>query len=146
MEYENQDMPVDVAEEPKPREMNEVIEVRAITKKGGMMLAQWEQDDRLHRAWFRDSDMTKIGESYYVVDPHVGIPYGFDFTELVELKTTPKVLDRELKRRGIWTLDDLRADPAALSSAIQAAYGVTRGTILQKAEEYEKELRKSLSE
>lgn len=136
MEYENQDMQYD----------NLSFPVRVITVKSGMQLIQWEENNTFHRTWMKDNQVFKDQTGTYVADPHVGIPYGFDFTELVELKTTPEILDRELKRRGVWTLAELRSNPAALTGALQAAYGVTRATILENAEKYEKEMRNPLAE
>lgn len=140
MEYENQDTQ-------DRYELVMMPEVAIKGKKAGMMLIQWEEDNTLHRSWVTSEQVVENPDGrFYAVDPHVGVPYGFDFTKLVTLKTTAKVLDREIKRREIWTLEDLRANPAALVSAIQAAYGVTRATILQKAEEYAKQLSKDLEE
>lgn len=103
--------------------------VQIVRQKGGFTLVEWEEDDRLYRSWVLP-EMVVEG----VVDrPQRGIPYGVDFSHLVVLQASPQTLDTELKRRDIWTHEDVLHRAQEVLSALQATYGVDLATLLQAA-------------
>ncbi|MEE9572774.1 MAG: hypothetical protein V3W20_07000 [Candidatus Neomarinimicrobiota bacterium] len=63
-------------------------------------------------------------------DIELGIPYGLPFEEFVIHHLIPN----ELRKRGIWTLEDLRIKRNQALGAIQAAYGQDLATITQLAQ------------
>jgi len=76
------------------------------------------------------------------VDPVVlarGIEYGSPWEELLEIRVTPELIAAELRRRGIWTVDDLHRKPGEALAALQAAYGVDYQSLVQAAEAHERE-------
>lgn len=112
--------------------------VTVVRTKGGLSLIEWkDENDIPQRAWVKAES---ILEGSVVVNPESGVPYGLDFTQMVELKTTPEDVNREMRKAGIWTLHDLRANPQGALGALMAAYGGTFSTILKAANRMEKEL------
>lgn len=113
---------------------DEVVRGRKIRAKNDLLLVEWEQDGRIRRSWVSKDMVEEQGEDYAdVVNPGAGIPYGIDFARLVELQATPAALDTELKRRGIWTLNDMRANLPAVAAALQNVYGVDLAHLVQVA-------------
>lgn len=123
-----------------------LTDVQIIQGNNDLVLVQWTNSNNiLQRSWVGRRDLVdEVGRSAKVANPERGYPYGVEFWRIVELKATPKDLDRELKQRGIWTLADLRARPNEVVGALVAAYGVDLATIFQAANTYEKELKKEV--
>ena len=114
------------------------IETKIIQRKNGIMLVEWTDQATPHRSWVTpDMIVEESGTTAIIDNPAAGIPYGVDFTRLIVLSTTPEDIDREFKRRGIWTIADLRARPQEAVGAIQAAYRLDLGRVLQAAKAYE---------
>jgi len=114
------------------------ITTKVIQRKNGILLVEWIDQGTPNRAWVTpDMIAEDSGASAIVDNPAAGIPYGVDFARLIVLSTTPEDIDREFKRRGIWTIADLRARPQEAVSAIQAAYQMDLGRVLQAAKAYE---------
>lgn len=105
------------------------MNVQIIRQKGGFTLIEWEEDNRLYRSWVLP-EMVVDGS---VDRPQRGIPYGVDFSGLVVLQASSQVLDTELKRRNIWTYEDVLHRAQEVLSALQATYGVDLAYILQAA-------------
>jgi hypothetical protein len=117
------------------------VSVQIIQRKGGLFLVEWKADNTLKRAWI-DHELLKvddgrIGEVYM---PQAGIPYGMDWSQLFNPTVSAVDFDRELKRRGIWTIDELRTQPNAVLGALRDAYGLDLAALLQAAKVYEKDL------
>ena len=117
--------------------------VQVISHKNDLTLVEWSaQSGRLHRNWLKTSDIDISPDgTATTADPGHGVPYGFDFARIIKLDTTPQALDTGLKQAGIWTAEDLRARPAAALGAIQAAYGLTLGSLLEAVAAHEKDLK-----
>lgn len=58
-----------------------------------------------------------------------GIPYGIAWADYLQLDSTPKDIERELHKAGIWTADDLRTKQQAAVGAIQTALSIHLGTL-----------------
>lgn len=112
-------------------------EVTPIRRKGGLTLVQWRRGSKLHRNWVPDGDVVQDGELFVVDKPSAGIPYGQNFAKLLTPSVTPDAIDAELKRRGIWTIQDLRANPNSALGALQAAYGIDLAQLFQAAAAFE---------
>lgn len=113
--------------------------VTPIRNKGGKTLVEWTYAQRLHRSWIPSDAVQQDGEEYRVERPSAGIPYGHNFAKLLTISATPDAIDAELKRRGIWTIEDLRARPNSALGALQSVYGVDMAALFQAADMYEAE-------
>lgn len=119
------------------------MDVQVIRRKNGLMLVEWQANGVPKRAWVSGDMLRKDNGTTALVDrPEAGVPYGVDFWRMVKInKVTPQDLDVEMKRRGIWTLADLRANPNVALSAIQSLFGLNLAALLQAADQYEQELK-----
>jgi hypothetical protein len=114
-------------------------EVMVVGRKNDLMLAQWEHMGSPRRAWVTpDMIVDDRGGVATVRDPNAGIPYGMDWTRVGPFGVTPVDIDRELKRRGIWNIEDLRARPNEVIGALMSAYGMDLARLLQWAKEFER--------
>lgn len=77
------------------------------------------------------------GSSAIVNEPDEGVPYGIDFSRLIEFKATPEDFDRNMKTQGIWTYDDVRANPNGVRNAIRDVYGVDLVAVLNAVRKLE---------
>lgn len=131
------------AETPKPQAASKPAprDVSVVQHKNDLTLVEWSaQSGRLHRSWMKTKDVDIASDgTAKTVDPGSGVPYGFDFARLISLETTPQAVDTELKKAGIWTVEDLRARPAAAQGAITAAYGLTFSSLLEAVAAHEKD-------
>lgn len=92
-----------------------------VRRKGLAVLVQWLDDDGKLRRGKLPPDVVRDGE----VDEDqlaMALPYGEPWEELIELSTTAEDVADELRRRGVWTLEDLAADPGAAQAAFMQAY------------------------
>ena len=116
--------------------------VQISLRKSGWVLVEWtDTEGKLRRAWVVPQTVKESGPSPLVDRPERGTPYGVDFSRLVTLSATSHDLDLALKRRGIWTLDDLRKNPQDVLGALQDAYGIDLAGLLNAAKLYEQELK-----
>lgn len=109
---------------PKP------TEVRIIRQQNGMMLIQWN-DGQLRRSWITKELAEQVdGDRAWVVSPERGIPFGDDFSSIIQVvQVTPQMFDAEFKRRGIWTFDDLLARQGEVLAVVQTVYGPSLSAI-----------------
>lgn len=116
--------------------------VQILQGSNDLVLVQWEDAAGiLQRSWVAQNRLQNItGRNAEVENPSSGIPYGVEFWRLAKLNASPKVLDRELKNRGIWTAADVRARPNEVIGALIATYGVDLSALLLALDEYEKAL------
>lgn len=116
------------------------MQVKIVKNQGDMTLVQWGSgaENVPTRAWVRTEDIVD-GE---VEHPERGVPYGMDLSRTLVLQPiTAKDIVRELRKLGIWTLDDLRQNPSMVGNAISASYGVNIASVFEAANRYEETLR-----
>lgn len=104
-----------------------------ILRKNDLHLVEWKDQDKPHRAWVTpDMVVSKAdnGRELVVKNPSAGVPYGMDWTPLIQISATPEDFDRELKRVGIWTVQDLYDKPNEARSALQSVYGMDMAALL----------------
>jgi len=117
----------------------DLTEVTVIGRKNDLLLVQWEHMGSPHRSWVTpDMVVENRGAIAIVRNPKAGIPFGMDWTRVGPLGVTPVDIDRELKRRGIWKIEDLRARPNEVIGALMSAYGMDLARLLQWAKEFER--------
>lgn len=120
--------------EEKHEEISEVlIRVQIIRRKSDLTLVQWEEDGAPMRAWVVPSMIVEADQNSGLVrNPQEGVPYGERWNEFLEVaQVTPEMIDRELKRRGIWTIEDLEAKPNVARHCIQRVYGFDLAELLR---------------
>lgn len=115
--------------------------VLTIRRKNGLTMVEWNERATFKRAWVTP-EMIESEEGHYawVYNPGMGIPFGIDWERIISFVATPADLDRELKRQGIWTAEDLRMNPDAALGAIKSALGLDLAALRNAAREYEKQL------
>lgn len=113
--------------------------VTVIRNKDGKSLVEWTYGQKLHRSWVPSDDVRTEGGESRVERPSAGVPYGHNFTKSLTFSVTPDAIDAELKRRGIWTIEDLRARPNSALGALQTVYGVDMAALFQAADKFEAE-------
>jgi hypothetical protein len=64
----------------------------------------------------------------------LGIEYGEPWEELWTPQVTPEAVATALRRRGLWTVEDLRREPGKAVAALQSVYGLDLSTLLAIAE------------
>lgn len=106
-----------------------------IKGKNNLRLVQYENDDGVPcRSWMTVDSINNQS------DPSEGIPASIDFSQFVSFQhPSPTDFDAELKRRGIWTTSELLADSNTVMNVLQHLYGPTMASVLQKAQQFEKE-------
>lgn len=114
------------------------IKVNGIGRKGQTMLVQYADENGIQRVLIPPSSIDEDG-TVDEVELSLGIPYGLPWAEIVQFKSTPETLANELRRRGIWTGEDMRADPSVVVGAFQAVCGVDASRLRVLTARYEKE-------
>jgi len=116
------------------------IQGKRIRERNGLVLVEWHDGDRPRRNWVLPVmiDDELDDKQVLVINPGAGVPYGLDFSRLVTLQATADDLDRELKRRNIWTVEDVRARSNEIRGALQAAYGVDLAAFMLAIRSFEK--------
>jgi hypothetical protein len=64
-----------------------------------------------------------------------GIEYGVPW-EAADIRVTPELVAAELRRRGIWTLEDLQAKPNEAIAAVMQAAGASLAALRRVAKQY----------
>lgn len=120
------------------------MKVRVTNTKSGMFLTEWEDPDGdgLQRAWVTKEMILETldddGHFATVEQPERGVPYGADWKNILpEMNCTVVDLANELKRRGIWTIEDMRANPNIVRIALSNALGTGLSAILHAAAAYD---------
>jgi len=111
------------------------IKIRVIRQRGQAALVEWVDNEGAHRATIPASAIHKGHAAKDELE--YGIPYGAPWEELITLTATPATIAAELRRRGIWTKEDLLSQPKVAVAAIQAAYGFDLAALIKAARQHE---------
>lgn len=110
------------------------MRVKLIRRQGHAQLVEWHElgpDGTRH--YFRSvlpwSALDLVGQHEAEHDdPHRGIPYGEPWEEYLMEAGMPEAtaagIANELRRMGIWTVEELQADPETARAAFQKGYGM----------------------
>lgn len=107
----------------------ETIPVRVVEQRGPSVVVEYAGG--LKRCIIPAENVTSGG-----VDPQTledGIPYGIPWEQVLTLSATPQKLADKLRANGIWTREDLEANPTAAFGALQAVYGIDLAALYQAA-------------
>jgi hypothetical protein len=101
-----------------------MVGVRIIARKGETVLVEWVAGEDLRRSVVPAGIVTvdETGQAWCEA-PEQGIAYGWPWEQLIVLQATPEQMARELRKRGIWTVADLKANAMAAVAAFQTVYG-----------------------
>ena len=105
--------------------------VRTMQEKDGRALVEWVNRKGMLESVFVGVDEVKDGKVASGVLAEA-IPYGVPWEDLfaeVQKVTTPKVRANELRKVGIWTLDDLRTKSRFVLGALKAGLRVEIGEL-----------------
>ena len=120
----------------------QLISCQVVRRKNDLSLVEWEDDVGFKRAWITPSmivEQVENPKATIVRNPDEGVPYGERWADLLpNPQVTPEAIDRKLKRRGIWTIDDLQAKPNLARTCLQRAYGLDLGVLLTSASRKQK--------
>jgi hypothetical protein len=109
------------------------MKVNVIGRKNAAALIQYhdEANDMLHRVVVPHATL----EGEYVSDDEIAlaIPVGVAWEDVIRLQTTPTDIQRELRRRGVWTAQDAISRPNDVIAAVSAAYGLDVAAVIRAA-------------
>lgn len=111
--------------------------VQIIMRKNDMSLVQWLENGSPSRAWVTpDMIVSTEDKGRAIVDsPNAGIPFGVEWSRMVEMHATPKDLEKNMRLHGIWTVADLRGNPDGARAALQATYGIDVASLQRLAKD-----------
>lgn len=116
--------------EEKQKPKAKPIPATVINVRGESALVEFRKAGKLKRV------IIPAAEASNQMDPDIlemGIPYGLPWESIVTLSVTSETLAERLREAGLWTVEDINANPRAVYGALQAAYGVDLAAILQAA-------------
>jgi len=116
-------------EEPKPKRIR-YVSVRQIRAKGKSVLVEWLDKGDFRRAYVPPDAIKedRINEELLEAAPQEGL----DWRNYVTVTATPEKIERQLKRRGIWTEADLRANPQGIRQAFQEVYAPDMKELIER--------------
>src|SRR4030042_2254375 len=108
------------------------MKVRTIQRKGQGTLVEWRDEDGYHRAVVPagavDGDYCDPDELL------MGIPYGEPWAQVVgDLVIAAADVENELRKHGIWTIEDVRQSPNAAAAALLAVHKMGVDTLIRRA-------------
>lgn len=105
------------------------MNVKIIRQDNGNALIEWVDAGQYHRS-IVPTDTVKDGQAEH---PEWGIEYGEDWASMVD-QIDADALANELRRRGIYTVEDLRANHKAALGAVMHVAGQVLGSLVGKAQ------------
>lgn len=137
---DNEPREMEIEEEPKPKpkpKRRRLVAVRVMAAEGESALVEWQGKAGRFRAYVPAVEVQ--GDKCATEILEAGIPYGVSWerciADLADL--TPKRVAAELRRAGIWTLDDLRVRRKQAKLALAGLAGLAVGEIERAAREFE---------
>lgn len=113
---------------------------KVINRHKGLTLVEWLTDGALHRAWVTPDMITTEGDaSVEVESPETGIPYGVTWSRLISANIDLKQLEAKLRNAGIWTVEDLQANPKKALGVLQLFAGDKLSELLASSRAYQKD-------
>lgn len=95
--------------------------VKRVRSGRGTILIEWTRDDMIHRGWIPD-DMINADNEVTERTIQSSIPFGLPFEHIIDRQTiSPQILADSLRRRGIWTEEDVMKNPETVQKAIIAS-------------------------
>lgn len=115
------------------------VQAKVITRQQGLILVEWVDGVHPSRAWVTpDMVIEDAGRQLTIRHPEGGIPYGVDWSVLISGYISTDEIETRLKQSGLWTVEDLQAQPNVALGVIRAVASdvlqelLTNGRALQK--------------
>lgn len=101
---------------------DEMIPVRIVKEDGMTVLAEYQDDETLRRCYlpFGLIEDGKVAAS----ELEAALTYGFPFEEVIKPEVTPERIAACLRKRGLWTIEDVKRQPNMVILALQEAYAI----------------------
>ena len=123
-----------VEKAPKKAKKAKLVDVQVIRTEKETALVEWaDREGMLQRAYVPTTEVTSDQVSSDTLD--AGISYGVAFEDIWKPSVTATQVAQELRRRGIWTREDVFEQPNAVIVALQAAYGLDLGRLQSACKE-----------
>lgn len=114
---------------------DDLTAVVVIRTKGQSSLVEWQDEAGSHRSWMPARSIRYRDDLPYVKEPAQGIAYGVDFAEAIRGKVSPKEIHTALNKAGVWTWEDVLAQPATVVAVVTDATGVANHLLATAREE-----------
>jgi hypothetical protein len=115
----------------------DVRPVTVVRVSDGMALVEWLVDDEdVRRAFVPAAAVSYPPDARPTVEPgalDAAQPYGVDWESIIELKGTPATIARELRRRGLWTFEDVLKNPQEALGAVHTANALDLAVLARAA-------------
>lgn len=108
------------------------MKTKLIRRQGNVALVEIYDEGTYTRVIVPSNKVSDSG----TVNPAIlemGIPYGCPWEEMITLTATPEMIANELRRRGVFTVDDLLSNPKVAFSAVQYVYGIDAQKLVKAA-------------
>ncbi len=110
------------------------VAVKIVGRVEGAALIQWPDGEDYKRAFVPPETLQEGQVDETVLE--AAIPYGVPWEDFLDIKAlTPKRIAREMRRIGIWTIDDLRAKGPIAKQAVWGAIQFDLGALIRAVEE-----------
>jgi hypothetical protein len=120
-------------------ESSQLVQASLIRADGETILVEWTDEKGLLRRGFVPAKAF-TGEGVTQKSLDRATPYGVPFERLVKItiSISPEAIAEELRRAGIWTLDDLRQHFRVALGAFQKGLVLDIAALMRAAEDYQK--------
>lgn len=106
----------------------------------GTVLVQWQEDGKLRRGWIPDTLISPNSEVNNRVLSEAA-PGGLPFEQIFKnISISAEDLADALRRRNIWTEEDIQRNPAAIAQALLVAAQVSVSRIQTMIREFQPEV------
>jgi len=115
------------------------MKVRLISKQRQAALIEWwsEEDDNYFRSVVPLNSLQGEGDGLQCDMAEQGIPQGVPWSEIsIDRMFNPHVLEKELRRVGVWSYEDINNNPQAVVNALQKAMGIGLQEVKSFAKNY----------
>lgn len=120
------------------------MEVKVIRHYGDVVLIEYRSDRGLERCFLPEDEVAGISTGEAKVSKsklEKGAPYGVDLElTMTSLTFDPSALMYALRERGIWTMEDYKANPKAIQGALRWLFGADVNRVIEAAENSMKEV------
>jgi hypothetical protein len=103
------------------------MQIKVLLQVGGNSLVEWTDGDVVNRVYIPSSEV--VNNSTSIDTLNSGVQYGLDFESLKIPSITSEMLAHEMRRRGLWTVDDVMKYPNKVIAALQSVYRLDLGTL-----------------
>jgi hypothetical protein len=114
-----------------------MVDVKIIRDSGPTCLVEWTEHDDLWRAYVPKEVIQHLRVS--ADELAAGTPYGVRWEKLIEVHATPERVAQALRRRGIWTAEQLNGRWPEAKTAMIEATAMDLVGLLRRVEAYEQE-------